>query len=965
MGSNGESKEVVEIRKEKIIEFSRKNKFLSALIILAFLSFIFSFLVKFAVNIPLIYASYASINSLNWFLLGIAFVTSSLLIYYKKGNFFFYPLLAWIVWISMYIRSLNISKLKDISTNDWTLGPDLDPFLFLRWAKEIVANGSLPAIDYMRYVPLGYNTSRELKLVPYSIALFHEILSRLPDSLIKFLPGSPSEISVTYSAILLPVVMFGLTVIAFFFLTKEIFKDKFKDKKYPNLIALIASFFLVVLPPLLPRTIAGIPEKESIAFFFMFLAFFFFLKAWKNEKMNYRIIFSILAGVSTGCMAITWGGYNYIFLILIISVATSFLFGQVKKEHIITFGIWLLVTFSLMIPFSSRYQPVGLLKAITTGSAVILLLIMIAHKLIFKTKFKEFYEKKLPKIPNELFILTSVILLGVIVSLIAFGPSWIMGEISNIISNLVKPATSRLIQTVAENRQPFFSEWAYEFGPVILKIPVFFWLFFIGSIYLFYYTLNKFNNKDKVILSSSYAIFLAAIIFSRYSGNSTLNGTNFYSLVLYALGFIILASSLVFYYFRYYNNTDKKVILNNINFSMIFILSFFFFAIISARGAVRLIMVLVPVTSMIVSFFFISMIEKSTKSDKNKVYLVSSIILSLILIFSALHFYQATSSQAEIYAPSFYNQQWQKAMSWVRDNTPENSVFGHWWDYGYWLQSIGERATVLDGGNAISYWNHLMGRYVLTSPNNQDSLEFLYAHNVTHYLIDSTEIGKYGAYSLIGSDTSLDRQSFIPTVFIDLKQTQETSNGLIYVYPTGISLDQDIVLEDNSLIIKENSAIAAFIVEESNGNLIQPQAVIINQGKQINAKLRYIYYDGKLTDFGSGIDAGLFLMDSFSQNNNQLSFTKVGAGFYLSPRTVNSFLARKYLFGEEGNFKLVHSESSEVVSLLRAQGMDVNDYIYFQGNFFGPIKIWEVEYPNDIELNEDYLKTSYPDEIKF
>ena len=969
MESNGENKEIIEIRKEKIVDFSRKNKFLSVLVILSFFSLIFSFLTKFSINIPLLSNYYLAIESLNWFLLALALAISGLLVYYYKGKFFAYPLLAWIVWISIYIRSLNIPKLKDVTTNSWTLGPDLDPFLFLRWAKYIVANGSLFLVDPMRYAPLGYNTARELKLVSYLIALFHEFLSKLPSSIIKFLPGSPSEITVTYSAILMPVFMFALTVIAFFFLTKEVFIAQFKNKKYPYLIALIASFFLAVLPPLLPRTIAGIPEKESVAFFFLFMTFYLFIKGWKSEKIVYRIIFSVLAGIATGCMAITWGGYNYIFLILLISVAVSFLFGQVKKEHIMTYGLWLLFSFTTMIPFSSRYQqPLGLLKAITTGSAIALLLIMIIHKLVFRTKFKGLYEKKLNKIPKELFTLIIVILLGIIASLIFYGPSWITGEINNTISNLVKPATSRLIQTVAENRQPFFNEWAYEFGPIILKIPIFFFVFFVGSVYLFYSILSKFNKKDRIVLTVSYLIFLIAIIFSRYNGNSVLNGTNSTSLFLYALGFIVLGLSIGYYYFKYYNNPDKKLIIKEINFSMIFVLSFFFFAIISARGAVRLIMVLVPITSIIAGFFITSMIEKALKNNKNKTYLIVSVLLILILSFVGLQFYQVSASQAAIYAPSYYNQQWQKAMFWVRENTPENAVFGHWWDYGYWLQSIGERATILDGGNAISYWNHLMGRYALTSPSDEDTLEFLYSHNATHYLIDSTEIGKYGAYSLIGSNTNLDRQSFIGTITLDPKQTRETKDGMAYVYSGGMSLDDDISINDNNntqIITKENSGIGAFIVEESNGSLMQPSAIVITQGKQINVKLKYIYYNGELKNFGNGLDAGLFLMDVFNQNNNQLSMTKMGAGFYLSPRTVHSFLARKYLFGEEGNFKLVHSEPSEVTNALRSQGLNVSDYMYFQGSFFGPIKIWEMKYPNNIKVNEDYLKLNYPDELKF
>mgnify|MGYP001592944099 FL=1 len=71
-----------------------------------------------------------------------------------KKSWFVYVLLALLVWFAIWIRTLNIDGLKDVTTGSFTLGPDLDPFLFLRWAKEIVASGSLADIDPMRYVPL-------------------------------------------------------------------------------------------------------------------------------------------------------------------------------------------------------------------------------------------------------------------------------------------------------------------------------------------------------------------------------------------------------------------------------------------------------------------------------------------------------------------------------------------------------------------------------------------------------------------------------------------------------------------------------------------------------------------------------------------------------------------------------------------------------------------------------------------
>src|SRR3989344_9518777 len=117
-----------------------------------------------------------------------------------------YVILAFIVFISLYIRTRNIPNLKDITTGGWTLGPDLDPFLFLRWAKEIVKSGSLMTTDFMRYVPLGYHTAGEEKLLAYMIAWLHNFLSFFSDS-----------ITVTYSAILFPVFMAGGSAHGFFF----------------------------------------------------------------------------------------------------------------------------------------------------------------------------------------------------------------------------------------------------------------------------------------------------------------------------------------------------------------------------------------------------------------------------------------------------------------------------------------------------------------------------------------------------------------------------------------------------------------------------------------------------------------------------------------------------------------------------------------------------------------------------
>ena len=258
-----------------------------------------------------------------------------------------------------------------------------------------------------------------------------------------------------------------------------------------------------------------------------------------------------------------------------------------------------------------------------------------------------------------------------------------------------------------------------------------------------------------------------------------------------------------------------------------------------------------------------------------------------------------------------------------------------------------------------------MARQVLTASEDSEGLVYLYTHNTTHYLIDSSDIGKYTAYSSIGGDINHDRYSYIPTFIRDEKSTTETQNSTIYIYPLGVGLDEDISWEINGVketFAKENSGILAIrITESQNKEIMQPEIIIVSQGKQFIIPLKYAYFNGSLHQYIIGIEAGIFLMDQLTQQGNNIYKTENGAGFYLSKRTVKSFVARKYLYGEEGNYKLMHNEPNYIIGILKQQGLQVGDFAYFNGNFLGPIKIWEIRYPTGIKSDNKYMELNYPD----
>ncbi len=881
----------------------------------------------------------------------------------ERNNLLAYLILAIIVFITIKIRTLPMNidpatgkpRLWDITTDSWTLGPDLDPFLFLRWSEYIVDNGKLFTIDPMRYVPAGYDTKWELLLHPYLMAWFHKIAT---------LFGSES---VTYSAIIFPVFMFSLSIMAFFLLTKTIFIESAGNKK-ANIIALVSAFFLSIFPVFLPRTIAGIPEKEASAFFFIFISLYLFLKAWKT-KNKLRFIFAVLAGMATGAAALSWGGYNYIFITIGATVFLSFLLDNIDRNRFYTFVAWFMSAFIIMKLFSLRYT----FSSLIANNAVIIAVIILLHFLIYGTRFRKYAEhSKLKKIPKPIIsTVISVIILSVAASII-FGFNYIPARIGGIIQNIVKPIGSRLIQTVAENRQPFFVEWVGNYGPIIKNsLPLYFWLFAIGSIYLFYYTIIYINKRYRWYLTLAYTYLIFSIPFSRYASNSLFNGENTISMIFYGSGFLIFVMVAGAYYFKYYNSEEREN-MKKIDFNLIALLTLFIVSLISARGLIRLAMVLAPSASIIVSYFAVqsSFMAKKNKGEVSKIFAwIIAFLFLVAVLFSGWLFYGQIQNESTYYAPSIYTQQWQKAMAWVRENTPTNSVFGHWWDYGYWLQSIGRRATVLDGGNAISYWNHLMGRYALTGPSEKAALEFLYAHNTTHFLIDSSDLGKYSAFSLIGSDENYDRASNLPSFLKDRNQMQETKNSTIFIYNGGSYIDEDIIYDDNGTRIflpAGKAGLGAVLIEENSEGEIAgpPQGIYVYQESQYKIPMRYAYSNGRLHDFNQGIEAGVFLMPYVEQNNNQLNLENRGALIYLSNRTVNSQLARLYLYQDPNSaFKLVHNEDDFLITQIKANYPSIEDIVYFNG-VRGPIRIWEINYPSDIEFKEEYLNKEYPQNLE-
>jgi len=838
-----------------------------------------------------------------------------------------YIILAIIIWVGYSIRIKNLHLLKDV-TNGKYIPLALDPNVFLRYANYILENGSLMAVDTLRYYPIGFSSLQEFSFLSNSIVYFYKFLSFF----------SPS-VTLEYTHVIYPPVAMAIGLIFFFLLVRKLLNPT---------IALISSAFLIVIPSFLYRTMAGFSDKEALGTLFMFMIFYYFISAWKDKSLKKSLIKGLVAGILTGFMGLVWGGVSFIFLTIGAFGLIELILHKFNKQKLYIYTAWIISSFSvLMIFFSSKFGIGNLTTSFTTSIALIAVVSGWVHHLIFEKKLLKI-KVKLPKIITSLII---TIILGIIFLIIKQGPSSILGYILNIFTGLTKQfATDRWVITVAESHQPYIQDWFSQFGKSYI------WLMIVGSIVLFTELMKKIARKHTWKLTSIYSLFIMGFIFSRYSPSSMFNGTNSISLFVYIGSLILIILTLLYVYLKtYYKNKELFKEINTLNESLIFVLVWFIIMVIAARSAIRLLYIFTPITTIIFSYLVYKTVSWS-KKIKGKWYKLGAIAIIVIITFSMFSgFYQTSSSQAQYTGPS-YNQQWQVAGQWIRESTPQDSVFAHWWDYGYWVQTGGQRATLSDGGNARGAINHFIGRHVLTAQTNTEALELLKANEVTHLLMISDEIGKYPAYSSIGSDAEYDRYSWINTFTLDASNVRETRNGVSYLYRGGTPLDEDLIYQGN-VYPRRGAAFGAFLIETQNVeeegqqlgvNFMQPKGILVYNGQQIEIPINCIFFNNQELIFNNpeGIDACLRIIPTI--NNNEMN--QMGALLYLSPRVKRTLFTRLYLFNQEDEYFKIGYNDEESLPLS-----------IYNGRLIGPLKIWEVSYPTNLQIPEEYYRTEVLD----
>ncbi len=857
----------------------------------------------------------------------------------KNYNYIQYLALAVIIWIGAYIRSRNLEILKDVTTGKY-ISLELDSTLFLRYAEYIAEHGKLNAVDMMRSFPFGADISGLAKFTSYFVAYLYKILHFFS-----------STITVAYTNNIYPIVATAIMTIFMFLLLRRLYDYK---------AGLVATLILNVMPSFLFRSLGGSSDHDILGMLFIFMAFYFYTLGWQSTKRRFNIIFGAIAGCATGMGLFTAGSSSFIFVVIgIFSLIEIFLNKFEKKDYYTLFS-WLAVS-SIILEFRSDVSLIVLFFSVSTGTAYFALLASTINYFVFKKNFlrklKERYEKYLTKMPEGATSFAIALFVAIIASISLAGPKFIIGKLGEIRDILFKSfSLTRWALTVAENKRPYVADWIGSYGTLYV------YLFIFGTILIFYHAVKSLKSAKK--LTGLYALFVLGYIFSRYSSNSEFNGETGLAKLVFFGSIIIFAGVVIYGYLRmYYKKHEDFENIVKIDKRHVFLLVWFLVFVFAATSAIRFLFelsVIVSIFSAIVLVYIFSYL-----SEKNTFYYKAIGILFIVLVlFSPFSFakglvladYDRSLGQARV-SGAGYSQQWQYAGKWVRENTPENAGFIHWWDYGYWVQSGFRRPTVSDGGNFFGWWNYLTARHLLTAQNEDEPLKFLKSHNVSYFLAVSDEIGKYPAYSSIGSNENYDRYAFISTFVLNPSLTEEKRNQTILAYTGGHPLDEDLVI--NGKVLPAGSAgvgaVLLPIKTSSDGRVAeqvsQPIAAVIYQNQRYDLPMRCIYLD-KLYEFEDyQLDSCLRIIPVISDGGN---VNQLGGGLFLTKRVNNGLFARFYILNHKSkHFDLVYDDSDKV------------PLAFYQGRIIGPTRIWKVNYPDDLQIIEEeykyYTRTDYPD----
>jgi dolichyl-diphosphooligosaccharide---protein glycosyltransferase len=435
-----------------------------------------------------------------------------------------------------------------------------------------------------------------------------------------------------------PVVIGAASTVLIFLLVRSI-----TGKNVPGLIA---SVFFAVSPVIIQRGNLGWFKSEPLGIFYGLGGTYLFLSALKEKNYKYLIPKAIFSGVIVGLALASWGGGQYFVIpIAIFILSLAFVSKDLKNPLVVS----VLFTVSIILVALSFPRP-G--TSFVFGPPGILLIVSTAFLFIAAIVRSKTSEKKAIRNTAIVFGIFVVIGIAIISGGLYKSPSF---RYLNAVNPFLSSQNS-LVQSVAEHSTPTIADYFRDFSILIFFSGLGAWI--------------AFRKKENSMMIFALMIGLTGIYIS----------ATFARLLVFAsISMVILSSIGIYEVIRSITSIKRETEKQNIESKQKNTTS----SLINGLKAKKQIFAYMGFSSILIVLLTIPMIY-----DNNSNWISSSDVPASIA--NGATNYRLTTND------------WIDTLHWLSNNTPKDSVIASWWDYGYWITSLGNRTSLADNATINS-----------------------------------------------------------------------------------------------------------------------------------------------------------------------------------------------------------------------------------------------------------------------
>ncbi|MCW4021385.1 MAG: glycosyltransferase family 39 protein, partial [Candidatus Bathyarchaeota archaeon] len=566
---------------------------------------------------------------------------------------------------------------------------EFDPHYHYRQTKYIIDNGLygengwLNWHDYMSWYPWGNRMSEHTYPgLPLTAAALYFFLNALGVPLVPQPQLDPLLSDPVYVlCVLFPVILGTITCLVMYFLGRDLGGEA---------VGLFAALFLALDSSYIARTSLGFFDDETVGIFSILLFILFFIRSIdKNKSSKTSLFYAVAAGLSLGYLCASWGASRYPIVMTALYALVLLITRRYSRRLLSSYAI----TYLMALSISANVPRLG-------TNFVFEVEILAVYAVLFLLCFAEI-NSSAKTLRKKLFFLS------LLFSLLAFffiflWSKGMIGMLGTKFLSVLNPFVrfeNPLVESVAEHRPSAWGTFYYNWGVGLFFLPV--GLFFATTmatnigIYMIIYGLTSLYFASSMIRIT---LLLSPVVS-----------------LLWALASVRLMRPFILF-LREPPQTRRKMRFRRVLGKE------------TAAGILILMFVLFTLTYVIGTDFVAGPLQRQGPRVYTQAFSPTTI----------------GASGMSIRPPGGAARDWVDTLIWMRENLPPSperpgepgTVVASWWDYGYWITTIGNRSTLADNGT----WNNTqieqIGRMFMS--NETEAVEILKNYNVTHVVVFTT-----------------------------------------------------------------------------------------------------------------------------------------------------------------------------------------------------------------------------------